>query len=126
MFCSYLGNQQISTLHLWPPIYSRNRSSLFMLAVKSKRSIQAISEVGFASSGNDVDLVFKSGKKQQDADCLSRSPLPEIKETSEDIPFLNNMTNFKDEQSKDPKVADIREEMDRSVDSTNFKEFNGI
>ncbi|GBM15281.1 hypothetical protein AVEN_61609-1 [Araneus ventricosus] len=98
-----------------------------MLAVKSKRSIQqVVSEVDFASSGNDVDLVFKSGRKQQDADCLYRNPLPQIKETSEDIPFLNNITNFKDEQSKDPKVADIREEMGRSVDSTMFKEFKGI
>ncbi|GBM68120.1 Transposon Ty3-I Gag-Pol polyprotein [Araneus ventricosus] len=75
----------------------------------------------------DVDIVFKSGRRHQDADCLSRNPLPKIEEeTSEDIPFLNTITNFKEEQSKDPKVADIREEMVRSRDSTKFKEFNGI
>ncbi|GBM36330.1 Retrovirus-related Pol polyprotein from transposon 412 [Araneus ventricosus] len=56
----------------------------------------------------DVDIVFKSGRRHQDADCLSRNPLPTIeKETSEDIPFLNTITNFKEEQSKDLKVADI-------------------
>ncbi|GBL98739.1 Transposon Ty3-I Gag-Pol polyprotein [Araneus ventricosus] len=74
-----------------------------------------------------VDVVFNSGRRQQDADCLSRNPLPEIEEeTSEDIPFLNTITNFKEEQSKDPKVADIQEEMGRKRDSTKFKEFNGI
>ncbi|GBM76546.1 hypothetical protein AVEN_66006-1 [Araneus ventricosus] len=74
----------------------------------------------------DVDVVFKSGRKHQDADCLSRNPFPKIEETSEDIPFLNTIANFKEEQSKDPKMADILGKMDRRRDSTKFKEFNGI
>ncbi|GBN79551.1 hypothetical protein AVEN_38549-1 [Araneus ventricosus] len=49
----------------------------------------------------NVDGVSKSGRKHQDADCLSGISLPKFEEgTSEDVPILNTITNVKDEQSK--------------------------
>ncbi|GBM80684.1 Transposon Tf2-8 polyprotein [Araneus ventricosus] len=98
-----------------------------MLAGESKRSPGQLARWALRLQEYDVDVVFKSGRRHQYADCLSRNQLPKIEEEiSEDIPFLNTITNCKEEQSKDPKVADIQEEMGRRRDSRKLKELNGI
>ncbi|GFX02497.1 transposon Ty3-I Gag-Pol polyprotein [Trichonephila clavipes] len=50
----------------------------------------------------------------------SMSPLLKIEELTDDIPFLNTISNFKSEQNKDPEVANIRDEMVRKRETLNL------
>lgn len=68
----------------------------------------------------DIKIIYKSGKKHQDADCLSRNPLAEFDEKPEEIPFLDTLGNFKDEQIKDQKLALIREKLSKHQECKNF------
>lgn len=56
----------------------------------------------------DVTIKFKSGRKHQDADCLSRYPMSDNDEpTPGDINALTNFMNLAKEQRKDPKLLKI-------------------
>ncbi|UYV71143.1 hypothetical protein LAZ67_8001868, partial [Cordylochernes scorpioides] len=63
----------------------------------------------------NVTVVYKSGRKHQDADCLSRNPLQlELEEAyndeDDDIPSITALTCFEAEQRKDPKINKLIDE----------------
>ncbi|UYV80952.1 K02A2.6-like [Cordylochernes scorpioides] len=54
----------------------------------------------------EVTVCYKNGRKHKDADCLSRSPLPDTsEETEEDIPSLAMLTDVEKEQKLDPSLG---------------------
>ncbi|UYV71900.1 hypothetical protein LAZ67_9000991, partial [Cordylochernes scorpioides] len=66
----------------------------------------------------NVTVVYKSGRKHQDADCLSRNPLQLESEEAyndedDDIPSITALTCFEAEQRKDPKISKLIEETER-------------
>ncbi|UYV64787.1 hypothetical protein LAZ67_3001966, partial [Cordylochernes scorpioides] len=66
----------------------------------------------------NVTVVYKSGRKHQDADCLSRNPLQLKSEEAyndedDDIPSITALTCFEAEQRKDPKICKLIEETER-------------
>ncbi|UYV64396.1 hypothetical protein LAZ67_3000523 [Cordylochernes scorpioides] len=66
----------------------------------------------------NVTVVYKSGRKHQDADCLSRNPLQLESEKAyndedDDIPSITALTCFEAEQRKDPKICKLIEETER-------------
>ncbi|UYV79319.1 RRM1 [Cordylochernes scorpioides] len=66
----------------------------------------------------NVTVVYKSGRKHQDADCLSRNPLQlELEEAyndeDDDISSITALTCFEAEQRKDPKISKLIEETER-------------
>ncbi|UYV82760.1 hypothetical protein LAZ67_22000761 [Cordylochernes scorpioides] len=66
----------------------------------------------------NVTVVHKSGRKHQDADCLSRNPLQLESEEAyndedDDIPSITALTCFEAEQRKDPKISKLIEETER-------------
>ncbi|UYV76975.1 hypothetical protein LAZ67_14002656 [Cordylochernes scorpioides] len=66
----------------------------------------------------NVTVVYKSGRKHQDADCLSRNPLQLESEEAyndedDDIPSITALTCFEAEQRKDPKICKLIEETER-------------
>ncbi|UYV77009.1 hypothetical protein LAZ67_14002807, partial [Cordylochernes scorpioides] len=66
----------------------------------------------------NVTVVYKSGRKHQDADCLSRNPLQLESEEAyndedDDIPSITALTCFEAEQRKDPKICKLIEEKGR-------------
>ncbi|UYV75641.1 hypothetical protein LAZ67_13000826, partial [Cordylochernes scorpioides] len=63
----------------------------------------------------NVTVVYKSGRKHQDADCLSRNPLQLESEEAyndedDDIPSITALTCFEAEQRKDPKINELIDE----------------
>ncbi|UYV65600.1 hypothetical protein LAZ67_3004808, partial [Cordylochernes scorpioides] len=63
----------------------------------------------------NVTVVYKSGRKHQDADCLSRNPLQLESEEAyndedDDIPSITALTCFEAEQRKDPKINKLIDE----------------
>ncbi|UYV69577.1 hypothetical protein LAZ67_6004008, partial [Cordylochernes scorpioides] len=66
----------------------------------------------------NVTVVYKSGRKHQDADCLSRNP-PQLEseeaynDEDDDIPSITALTCFEAEQRKDPKICKLIKETER-------------
>ncbi|UYV73003.1 hypothetical protein LAZ67_10001459 [Cordylochernes scorpioides] len=56
----------------------------------------------------DINIVYKSGRKHKDADCLSRSPLAD---TAEIEGHVISIQDAAEEQSKDPRLVGIREKL---------------
>ncbi|UYV79687.1 hypothetical protein LAZ67_18000272, partial [Cordylochernes scorpioides] len=56
----------------------------------------------------DINIVYKSGRKHKDADCLSRSPLAD---TAEIEGHITSIQYIAEEQSKDPHLVGIREKL---------------
>ncbi|UYV70481.1 K02A2.6-like, partial [Cordylochernes scorpioides] len=74
----------------------------------------------------NVNVVYKNGRKHQDADCLSRNPI-EVNnpgESEDDIPTLSALTDIVAEQRKDPVIVRISEECLKN-DQNRFKIING-
>ncbi|UYV72237.1 hypothetical protein LAZ67_9002287, partial [Cordylochernes scorpioides] len=58
----------------------------------------------------EVAVCYKNGRKHKDADCLSRSPLPDTaEETEEDILCLAVLCDVEKEQQRDPSLKKIIE-----------------
>ncbi|UYV66446.1 hypothetical protein LAZ67_4001706 [Cordylochernes scorpioides] len=56
----------------------------------------------------EVAVCYKNGRKHKDADCLSRSPLPDTaEETEEDILCLAVLCDVEKEQQRDPSLTKI-------------------
>ncbi|UYV79989.1 K02A2.6-like [Cordylochernes scorpioides] len=56
----------------------------------------------------DINIVYKSGRKHKDADCLSRSPLAD---TAEIEGHITSIQDIAEEQSKDAHLVGIREKL---------------
>ncbi|UYV63498.1 hypothetical protein LAZ67_2004313 [Cordylochernes scorpioides] len=80
----------------------------------------------------NVTVVYKSGRKHQDADCLSRNPLQLESEEAyndedDDIPSITALTCFEAEQRKDPKISKLIEETERfGAESKGYEMLKGI
>ncbi|UYV83328.1 hypothetical protein LAZ67_23000576, partial [Cordylochernes scorpioides] len=74
----------------------------------------------------NVNVVYKNGRKHQDADCLSRNPIEANNpgESGDDIPTLAALTDIVAEQRKDPVIVRISEECLKN-DQNRFKIING-
>ncbi|UYV81400.1 hypothetical protein LAZ67_20001079 [Cordylochernes scorpioides] len=75
----------------------------------------------------DVTVVYKawkegneSGRKHQDADCLSRSPLSCSEDIEKDIPSLMALQNFGQEQMKDPDLMKIAVKIQQDTSNKSF------
>ncbi|UYV79479.1 hypothetical protein LAZ67_17002785, partial [Cordylochernes scorpioides] len=72
----------------------------------------------------DVTVVHKSGRKHQDADCLSRSPLNCSEDIEEDIPCIVALQNFGREQMKDPDLTKIADKIQQETSNKSFMKIN--
>ncbi|UYV68861.1 hypothetical protein LAZ67_6001298, partial [Cordylochernes scorpioides] len=72
----------------------------------------------------DVTVVHKSGRKHQDADCLSRSPLNCSEDIEEDIPCIVALQNFGREQMKDPDLTKIADKIQQETSNKSFIKIN--
>ncbi|UYV77928.1 hypothetical protein LAZ67_15002896 [Cordylochernes scorpioides] len=72
----------------------------------------------------DVTVVHKSGRKHQDADCLSRSPLNCSEDIEEDIPCIVALQNFGWEQMKDPDLTKIADKIQQETSNKSFIKIN--
>ncbi|UYV85087.1 hypothetical protein LAZ67_X004532 [Cordylochernes scorpioides] len=69
----------------------------------------------------DVTVIYKSGRKHKDADCLSRSPLENDQPSS-----VMSLTNVDIEQTKDPDLAKIIDNLNSGYTRKEFSIIDGI
>ena len=55
----------------------------------------------------DVTIVYKTGRKHQDADALSRNPVEEAEDLAENLLAITTDTDIAEEQKKDPEVTKL-------------------
>ncbi|UYV84801.1 hypothetical protein LAZ67_X003569 [Cordylochernes scorpioides] len=69
----------------------------------------------------DVTVIYKSGRKHKDADCLSRNPLE-----SDQPSAVMSLTNVDIEQTKDPDLAKIIDNLNSGYTRKEFSIIDGI
>ncbi|UYV63475.1 hypothetical protein LAZ67_2004171, partial [Cordylochernes scorpioides] len=69
----------------------------------------------------DVTVIYKSGRKHKDADCLSRSPLE-----NDPLSAVMSLTNVDIEQTKDPDLAKIIDNLNSGYTRKEFSIIDGI
>ncbi|UYV74293.1 hypothetical protein LAZ67_11002900, partial [Cordylochernes scorpioides] len=69
----------------------------------------------------DVTVIYKSGRKHKDADCLSRSPLENNPPSA-----VMSLTNVDIEQTKDPDLAQIIDNLNSGYTRKEFSIIDGI
>ncbi|UYV61247.1 hypothetical protein LAZ67_1004099 [Cordylochernes scorpioides] len=69
----------------------------------------------------DVTVIYKSGRKHKDADCLSRSPLENDQPSA-----VMSLTNVDIEQTKDPDLAKIIDNLNSGYTRKEFSIIDGI
>ncbi|UYV67046.1 K02A2.6-like, partial [Cordylochernes scorpioides] len=69
----------------------------------------------------DVTVIYKSGRKHKDADCLSRSPLENDQPSA-----VMSLTNVDIEQTKDPDLAKIIDNIYSGYTRSEFSIIDGI
>ncbi|UYV77754.1 K02A2.6-like [Cordylochernes scorpioides] len=69
----------------------------------------------------DVTVIYKSGSKHKDADCLSRSPLENDQPSA-----VMSLTNVDIEQTKDPDLAKIIDNLNSGYTRKEFSIIDGI
>ncbi|UYV62954.1 hypothetical protein LAZ67_2002611 [Cordylochernes scorpioides] len=120
MFGRTLVNQQISTVPVWPPfsIVTDHHSLCWLANLKDPSG--RLARWALRLQEYEVTVYYKNGHKHKDVDFLSRSPLPDTsEETEEDIPSLAMVTDVEKEQKLDPSLA----KMMKNCDDPNFKRF---
>ncbi|UYV79514.1 hypothetical protein LAZ67_17002951, partial [Cordylochernes scorpioides] len=71
----------------------------------------------------DITVVYKSGRKHKDADCLSRNPVPE---EQEDFPNIISIIDIRAEQSRDPNLAKIIDKIEETGPFKGFEVMDGV
>ncbi|UYV63051.1 hypothetical protein LAZ67_2002979 [Cordylochernes scorpioides] len=71
----------------------------------------------------DITVVYKSGRKHNDADCLSRNPVPE---EQEDFPNIISIIDIRAEQSRDPNLANIIDKIEQTGPFKGFEVMDGV